>query len=205
MSRKGLIVVTQPKGGFGPRFEAIKKRARSPMTGGGGTLAIQAIQRGPGSVENQFLSQSTFGRGGGRRPWKKTEAFGSRPAPTFTLVRTGGLMRAWTGRGAGSETFRSQRHVRVGVDRTRFPQAGRLNGDRTVFSKARKSGARGRSKMHWFLGMNFGVWISDKKLRSRGLPVVPRPVGVNPTMLKRVANRVIEWVLEGNAQSARGI
>lgn len=205
MGRLGVIRISGPKGGKGKIFDDIRKRLKSPLTGGGGLLVAQAMRRGPGSVDDQFRQQSTFPRGGGRIRWKKTKPFGNRPAPAMTLVRSGGLWAAWTGRGAGSVMRRSARRVVIGVDSRRFPQAGRLNAFQAVYSKARKTGAQGKSAMHWLLGMKYGVWISDKKLRTKGLKVMPRRVSVNPIMLKRATLRLTQYMVDGHAGSARNI
>jgi hypothetical protein len=184
------------------RFDEIRRRLERPLAGGGGTAVATVMRKGPGSVDAQFKAEAEFLFGGGRSPWKKTQRFGNRPAPRKTLQRSGALKRAWTGKGAGSITIRRANRVTIGVEGARFPQAPVFQSRATTIVRPRQMGKGGRTKMHWFLGLTYGVWISDERLR-RGLELRPRRVSINPLMLKRASTALLDWVIRGRAPISR--
>lgn len=187
-----------------PRFEGIKKRMAAGMTGAGGQAVAFVMRQGEGSVENQFRRTVYLNKRGGRQPWKKTQPFGRQPAPPRTLHRTGKLEAAWTGRGRGSITVLQRRSVKIGVDTRLFPQASRFQSIGATLTRPDPSRAliRGRSPMAWFLGMQLGVWISERRLQM-GLRVQPRRVGVNPVMLRRAGAVFRDYVIQGDVRAAR--
>lgn len=185
-------------------FEKVKKRMNRPFASGGYLVAAHVMRNGSGSVSEQFRTTTYHTRGGARVSWKKTKAFGRLPAPKRTLHRTGSLEAAWTARGSGSFTAHTGTKVVIGVDSRRFPQADRLQSISATLTRPRKKGAQGRSRMHWFLGMRFGVWISDRRL-NMGLRVDPRRLGINPEMMKRVSVAMREFIRTGKASGAKSI
>lgn len=185
------------------RFEDVQKRLKRPMRGGGHRVVAHIMRIGGGSVSDQFRTQTYFSQFGARVPWKRTKPFGTQPAPRRTLDRTGALKRAWTG-GTGSVTRHTDVKVQIGVDQTRFPQAGRLQSTSATLTRPVHMGARGRTKMHWYLGMKLGVWISDRRLMM-GLKVQPRRLGVNPEMMKRISVGMEDFLLTGKAAVARNV
>jgi hypothetical protein len=184
------------------RFDEIRRRLERPLAGGGGQAVAAAMRKGPGSVDAQFRAEAEFLFGGGRAPWKKTGRFGNRPPPRKTLQRTGALRRAWTGKGAGSITVTRANRVTIGVDGARFPQAPVFQRRGSTFVRPRQMGKGGRSKMHWFLGLTYGVWIPDSRLQ-QGLEIRPRRVSINPIMLDRAGAVLLDWIVRGKAPAAR--
>jgi hypothetical protein len=185
------------------RFEEIRARLERPLAGGGGAAVAAVMRKGRGSVDAQFRAEAEFRFGGGRAPWKRTERFGSRPAPRKTLQRTGALKRAWTGEGAGSITRTRSHRVTIGVEKARFPQAPVFQRHGSTFIRADKMGKGGRSKMHWYLGLTYGVWIPDSKLRTTGVELVGRPVSINPQMLHRASSALEAWIIRGKRPGVR--
>ncbi len=185
-------------------FIDIRKRMKAPMKGGGGLVVAHIMRQGPGSVDDQFKQSSEFTDTGAQIPWKKTQPFGNRPAPAKTLIRTGRLRAAWTGRGAGALTRITAKRVMIGPDPKRFPQAGMFQRIGWTIIRPKKMGKGGRTKMHWFLGMTYGVWISEARLK-RGLRIEGRRVGVNPKMMKRASVALRDFLISGNASTAANI
>jgi len=199
---KGLLNIKLPRSQV-RRFDEIRSRLERPLAGGGGASVAAVMRKGRGSVDAQFKAEAEFMFGGGRAPWKKTKRFGTRPAPRKTLQRTGALRRAWTGTGAGSLTFKRPLSVRIGVDKARFPQAPMFQRHGSTFIRADKMGKGGRSKMHWFLGLTYGVWIPDSTLLGTGVEIQGRPVSINPQMMHRASSALEAWIIRGKRPTAR--
>ena len=199
---RGILNIRLPRSQV-RRFDEIRTRLECPLAGGGGAAVAAVMRKGRGSVDAQFKAEAEFLFAGGRAPWKKTKRFGSRPAPRKTLQRTGALKRAWTSGGAGSLTITRSNRVRIGVDTARFPQAVMFQRHGTTVIHPRQMGKGGRSKMHWFLGLTFGVWISDARLRGRGIRVKGRPVSINPQMMHRASSALEAWIIRGKRPVAR--
>jgi hypothetical protein len=162
------------------------------------------MRLGKGSLAAQFAAQAEFKFRGGRVPWKRTERFGNRPPPPKTLQRTGALKRAWTGRGSGSITIKSPNKVTIGVNTTLFPQAPVFQrlGLTIVRPDSSKPVTRGRTAMGWTLGLRFGAWISEARLK-RGLAIEGRRLSVNPVMMSRAKKSLLGWIVTGE-NSTRG-
>jgi hypothetical protein len=187
------------------RFDDIQRRLRRPMANGGATIVAHIMRHGGGSVSRQFQTTTYINRTGARIPWKRTKKFGRRPPPPRTLHRTGALERAWTGTGAGSFTRHTNTRVVIGVDRSKFPHASVFQTILpTIVRPKPPLGARGRHRMGWFLGMRFGVWLSNARLE-QGLKIFPRRLGVNPEMTKRARVGLREFLITGKATVARNI
>lgn len=199
---KGLLNIKLPRTQV-RRFDEIRTRLERPLAGGGGAAVAATMRKGRGSVDAQFKAEAEFRFGGGRAPWKKTKRFGSRPAPRKTLQRSGALKRAWTGTGAGSITLSRANRITIGVDGARFPQAPVFQRHGSTFIRARQMGKGGRSKMHWFLGLTYGVWIPDSTLRGTGVEIKGRPVSINPLMMHRASSALEAWIIRGKAPTAR--
>lgn len=158
-----------------------------------GERAAAIMRLGPGSVGDQFAQQATHGEGG-IAAWAPAKAFGNRAAPPKTLERSGGLRRGWTGRGPGGIVQVATDRVAVGVDASVFPAVVAQMHGATI--RPKRMGKRGRSAMGWFLGMTYGVWLSEERLR-RGLVIPARPVAVNLAMSGRVAKLIATYVTTG--------
>lgn len=186
------MLVFQLQEGRGLRSLQIRERMAGPLpTSVTDELADDVMRRGPGSTQDQFARQTEMGARSSRR-WKRTAAFGNRPAPTRTLHRTGALEAAWTG-GPGAITERGPRGVAIGVDRVRFPQA-------SVFQRSGLTPVRVTSKSRIFLGMEFGVWL---KASTRRMFIEGRPLSVNPVMLERARRVIVGYYVRGEAVSSR--
>ena len=201
MALKGLVSI-QLRPGRGRRFDEIRTRLQRPLAGRGGTIVAQVMRKGEGSVAAQFKAETELLFRGGRSPWKRTQPFGRRAAPAKTLQRTGALRRAWTGDGPGSLTMTRANRVTIGVDTARFPQAAMFQRLGLTLVRPKQAGPRGRSAMGWFLGMRYGVWISEARLK-RGLAIEGRRVSINPAMMKRVKVSLLDWIVTGTASIAR--
>lgn len=155
--------------------------------------ARQIMRIGPGSVGEQF-DQEAEQVGTSTLKWPKTKPFGNRPAPAKTLQRSGALRAAWLG-GAGAYDITSQNAFGFGVTHALIPYARVHQSLSPTVVRSRKQ-ARNRkgTAMHYFLGLTYGAWISEERLR-RGLVIPPRRVGIGETMKKRVANFLVDWVL----------
>lgn len=198
---KGILSIRLPRSQV-RRFDEIRSRLERPLAGGGGAAVAAVMRKGRGSVDAQFKAEAEFLFGGGRASWKRTKRFGNRPAPRKTLQRTGALKRAWTGEGAGSLTITRSHRVRIGVDTARFPQAAVFQRLSSTLVRPRQMGKGGRTKMHWFLGLTYGVWISDSRLR-QGLEIRPRRVSINPQMMHRASSALEAWIIRGKRPTAR--
>ncbi len=177
--------------GDAARFDDIVARAEAPFAGETGLAIAGAMREGPGSTGAQFAGSVELGFNGSRT-WPRTQPFGNRAAPARTLVRSGALESAWTGRGAGATTRIGAKNVAIGVDGQLFPQARVFQSTNGAVVRAKKKGARGLPAMYWFLGMQYGVWVSPWKLASEGFLIRPRAVSLNNAMLGRVQKIVIE-------------
>lgn len=112
--------------------------------------------------------------GGGRVAWRRVEAFGSRPGGS-PLLRTGALLRAWLGTGAGGFEQFGALEASFGVRGSAFPGAVVHRGGAGIVRTAearRDTRIRVTARMRAFLGRRYGVWLR----RSTGfVRVPPRP------------------------------
>ena len=88
--------------------------------------------------------------------------------------------------------------VAVGVNSHVFPHAAVFQSDLPTVVRAHKRGARGRLAMHWYLGMQFGAWISEERLLA-GLTIQPRRVSLNEGIMGRATDIVLDYISEGPA------
>ncbi len=183
--------------GTAPVFVTIQKRMREGAKGEGGKIIAHTARFGSGSVSDQIDRARTIGYSGSSR-WPRTKRFGNRAPPARDLVRSGAYRRGWLG-GTGSITRLRRDKVTIGVDTFRFPQARVFQKRRPTRVRAKKMGAKGRSKMGWFLGLTFDVWISDRVLFGRGLRIAPRRVALNRQIAHRSAVSFREWLITGKA------
>lgn len=187
------MLVFQLQEGRSERSLRIRERMEQPLPRHVTEALAGVMRRGPGSVADQFDRQTEMGARASIR-WRRTRAFGNRPAPSRTLHRTGALRSAWTG-GAGARTDYRPNGVSIGVDRVRFPQA-------AVFQRSGITPIPVTRKMRFALGLNpeIGVWL---RASTRRLLVQGRPVSVNGVMLDRARKVVMGWYVRGEAASQR--
>ena len=167
-----------------------------------GEFVHKTMRFGPGSIDAQFAAEAEMPAGGGSNPWAKTKPFGNRPAPAKTLQRSGRLRGAWLGQAAGAISESTPNSFYVGVDSALYPPAGVFQSLTPTVVKPKKLAKGGKgSAMRYFLGLTFGVWISEARLRA-GLVIPPRRVGASPVMQQRVANLLKNWIVgEGITRS----
>lgn len=188
-------ILFQLREGRAPRTAEIRRRMQAPLPVGVLEQLAETVRRGgPGSVQDQFRRQAETGMTSSSF-WKRTEPFGSRPAPSRTLHRTGSLEAAWLGNGpaAITETNRANT-VRIGVDARIMPQA-------AVFQRAGVTMIRVTPKMRAYVGLNFGVWMRRSTTRVR---VEGRPVALNRATLGRARKIVSRYYLHGEAVAGAG-
>jgi hypothetical protein len=172
------------------------------------------------SAAREFLSQSWFAPNGAVRPWTPTQPFGDRlgggdskgpgKGTKKTMIDSGGLFEAIQGTGPGSVVVITANRVSVGVDLSAFPYAPILRGgvgadidlSPAVIRPTKKVAGAGGSfvrqwAMFWFLGLTFGVWLSEAKLRE-GIVLPRRPyLTANPALTKRLAAMAERYLLQG--------
>ena len=138
------------------------------------------------SISKQFDRQETVGFRS-RRSWPKRVKFGSR---RFSAIKSNAVFKAWVGK--SSATYRprlsgSGNTMTWGVNEGALPGGipwvriyQGLAGRRIKAKKMITSGVNsGRSKMQAFLGLTYGVWLSDSYLRNVGILLPPRRVDMN--------------------------
>ena len=151
----------------------------------------QTMRFGPGSINDQFNREAEANGAS----WPKTKPFGTRPAPAKTLQRTGSLLSAWVGRAPGSVSAATPNSFMVGVDTNILPQAGVFQAQAPTIIRPRKKAKGGKgTAMHYFLGLTYGVWISEARLAA-GLSIPPRRVAVGTEMQVRVGDLLTRWLI----------
>lgn len=182
---KRATIHAQLRLGPGARYDDIRERAERGLfaDGVGQQVADEVMRSGPGSVAEQFAAESEISPRGSS-PWPATAPFGRRGMPERTLNMTGRLEAAWLGIGAGSITRLAPNAVTVGVDTQVMPHAAVFQSETPTVVRGRARGAGGRLAMFWYLGMQFGVWISEARLLA-GLLIRPRRVSLNDQITGR--------------------
>jgi hypothetical protein len=177
--------------GLTDRFATARAVLEKPFAGSTGIAAIAAMRRGgAGSFAQQFAVESEWGMSG-QKSWPKTKDFGTRKAPPKTLGG-GPLQAAWLG-GAGSlETVeQGGRAIAVGVSGSALPYAGVFQRTGPTIIRAKRKTKSGQYAMRIFLGLTFGVWITNDKAEL-GMVVMPRRLGVNRLMLGRIVELIVK-------------
>lgn len=165
-------------GGYAKRAKASEWKAAAPAV-------FKAAREGPRGVSDQFRSSTGYFANNTSKRWEKTKAFGNKPAPTRTLIRSGSYRDAWMGRNAGSIERYSNGRFELGVDPTLYPQV-------TVFQKQSPTRIRVTQAMRGFLGWMFGVHL---RKTTKAIVVPERPVGVSAEMAARAAQAVKKFIL----------
>lgn len=182
------------------RMDGIRARLSAPLSPPCGPVVVDSVmRRGPGSVEDQFGRSATALRSGGWWRWPPVIQFGSRAPGPSPLVQTGAYRAAWLG-GSGGVSRVSAKSVAVGVSLRRFPGASAHQKDpgATTRIRAKRMSRDGKTTaMRLYLGLTFGVWISDRKLLGEGLSVPARPVRIGRVMIERAAEFMRRYLLTG--------
>jgi len=140
-----------------------------------------------GSIAWQFQNETEHSLAG-RRKWPASRPFGSyRPSSNMRL--TGAYRYAWLGIGPGSKTSITATKLIVGIDKYKFPQV-YLHQSPVARTIKPKRQVNGQWAMRLFLGMEYGVWMSNARVGA-GFVIPPRRIGVNDEMSRRLA-RLLE-------------
>lgn len=156
----------------------------APMRGPLGAKVGGALRR---SVEREFAGEY-WASPGGDIPWVKAKPFGTRQAGP-TLTRTGRLRNSY---GALNVTDRTV-SISSSHPLAEFFRGGTGNRISTAprIVKAKKLLPNGRPAMQVYLGVNFGVWISTKKLLEDGILIAVRPHATsNPRLVTEIRGHV---------------
>lgn len=175
------------------QLAGMRDRLAAPLGGSAGPAVIDAMRRGPGSVEEQFKTSSEFGEGF-ITPWTPTQQFGSLAPPELTLVRSSALRDSWTGAGSGSIEALTPNTVEIGSS---LPIAGIFQRETPITVVPHTVGKRGLA-MQSFLWIAFRVKITAARLQ-QGLVIPPRRVGVGTQMVRRVIDIVTNYVAGGES------
>lgn len=165
--------------------------SKEPMLGQRGVRFVALARNGAGGIREQFADE----RGQtsrGSEPWKRTKAFGSRPAPRKTLQASGAYRSAWLG-GPGSITKISARSFTIGVDSTMFPQV-------TAFQSPQGRRIGVTQRMRAFVGYAFGVWM---RKATRTILIPRRAVGLGSKSKRTIAAAMKDEVMKAYRQQQR--
>jgi len=124
-------------------------------------------------VEKEFTGSFWLSPGGKSVPWKPVNSFGTQPAPSSPLKRSGALLNAFLGKGAGGIERITKSSVSLGVSGSVFPQAAVHRGGA---GEIKQSDANTplritvTPKMRGFLAANFKVFLK----KSTEVITIPR-------------------------------
>lgn len=193
---------------------------RAPLAGETGRRVVRRIRFGSGSLDEQIRRRAHIDRSGIVRPWKEPMVQGREVGPDDKME--GIFWRAALGQsGAGSEEMGPARVAIVVNDslvRREAAQLGnqivssasyfpfvtggfdeRLTPERSVPTKPSRSRRRefvARFAMWWYLGLTWGVWLTEAELR-KGVLTPPKNLGFNPTMMEGLAEIVLKEAIKG--------
>lgn len=163
-----------------------------------GPQVKEMIRFGKGSVNAQFITQSTISFGSVQK-WKaKVNPWGDRKAQRSSAGQDSGRWKeAWLGSSAGSFSRTTKGAVTVGVQRSQFPQVNVLMADGpTTWYPKKRVGNNWAARI--FHGMVNNVWLSNATY-AKGFIHNPRAISMNDKIERRVA-RFVElyaaWLLD---------
>lgn len=185
------------------RWERIVTRARDFRPAAPRVREI--MRRGPGSVLEQLQLQMSH-EGATRTPFVRTKPFGRRPMPLRTLFMSGRYRNALMGEGEGVVDISEPKRIGLSLDADVFPQwpvFQRRDGPTVVkaIPSHRYTSGRfsGRLWMQVFLGLNFGLWFSERFLLEKGFRNPARRVSTNLVMRERVARALLQYLWESRS------
>lgn len=166
--------LTMTASGMGPVFARIAEVsgiARAPMA----VLGPEMVKITRDQIDKEFDGGFFFNPSGGKTKWPAGHDFGTRKKPAKRLRgRQGRYAKAWQG-GAGGSSRVTSRTFSVlaqmdGLEAHRGGLTARPRVGHVTRLRAKRTSRNGRdSAMRIYLGLEFGVWISDDKLRGPGL------------------------------------
>lgn len=180
-------------------LEGATERAARPL----GSEAVRRrvfddLRFGTGGVADQFDRQQTMD-GASSIGWAPTKPFGNSKTPRRTLQRTGQLREDWLGTGSASVQGGDDRRAAIGVDTSIRGRAAIFQRDAPVRWRASARNSAGRLKAQLFLGVEYDVWVSERKLLE-GWLIPPRRVAISDPMVERAKETIATYVTTGEAR-----
>lgn len=203
---------------------AIRSRMQAPLAGRSGKAVADIIRTGPGSLEEQIRRRTFIDETGASHPWvEPRHVRGVLPAPAQARERI--LWDAALGRSAAAITRIQDNRVAISVDERDVGRASANLGNKIVSSvpyfnfvtggfnarrspalaqpvkpsRSRRTFPQARWAMWWFLGLTYGLWLTDASLK-RGIPTPPKNMGITPTGRKRALDSVLRYVATGKPE-----
>lgn len=205
-------------------LRGIRDRMKAPLGGKSGRSVASVIRTGPGSLEEQINRRTFIDESGTGHPWVEPRYVrGSLPEPALARERI--LWDAALGRSGAAITRIEPNRVAISVDERQVGQSAAGLGNRIVSSvpyfnfvtggfNARRSSAlaqpvkpsrsmrtfpQAKFAMWWFLGLTYGLWLSDAALK-RGIPTPPKNLGITPVVRKRALDNVLRYIGTGQPE-----
>ena len=183
----------------------------------------QVMRFGPGSLDEQIRQRTHFTRSGSRVAWDEPSYVSGASAFNSAALLEDVMWQSVRG-GPGSITRNTAFTATVGVDdrsvRIRSAELGnKIVSSAPYFSfvtgsfQERESPARAKpakptktgrgafpfnTAMYWFLKLQFNYTASAEEL-SAGIPVPPKNLGINPTMVRRLTEMTRRYIVTGSA------
>lgn len=169
----------------GPELAGLRKRVKNPLRGRVQRPVEQAMRD---SALRDFRRGGHHGPTGSFSPWVPTQEFGDCPPAAKTLGGTTGSMgRAW----ANARAIPSANGVAIVASHP----AMRIHKEGGLI-KAKKRTAGGQLAMVLFLGLECGVWISERKALA-GMRIPRRPFADKNPKLARDLEEIVAGVIRG--------
>lgn len=202
----------------------IQARMRSPLAGGSGKAVAGIIRTGKGSLEEQIRRRAFIDEAGGVHPWSEPR-YVRGALPEAAAARERILWDAALGRSAASITRIEANRVAISVDERQVGAASAQLGNKIVSSvpyftfvtggfnirrssalaqpvkpsRSRRNFPQARWAMWWFLGLTYGLWLSDAGLK-RGIPTPPKNLGISPEVRRRALDSVLRYISTGRPE-----
>jgi hypothetical protein len=146
-------------------------------------------------IAEEFRLEAWRPPSGPMRPWKRTRAFGAKPAPAKTLHGGGGLRRAYLGQGAGAIERQTADSITIGVAGSVFPYAVVHRGGSGAVTAAlsrRTTKIRVTERQRRYLLFAFGVPMKVGSV----IEIPPRPHATrSPELLTRMSAIFGAWAV----------
>lgn len=202
----------------------IRRRMAAPTAGKSGAAIAKAIRTGEGSLEEQIRRRTFIDERGASHPWTEPRYVrGDLPEPAAARERV--LWDAALGRSGASITRIKDNSVAISVDEARVGQSAAALGNKIVSSvpyfsfvtggfNQRRTAAtaqpvkpslsranfpQARWAMWWFLGLTYGLWLTDAALK-RGIPTPPKNMGISPAVRRRALDSVLRYIATGQPE-----
>ena len=141
-----------------------------------------------------------FNPRGGTSPWRRTESFGSQPAPSKSLRRSGKLFRATQG-GPGYLERITAKQLSTGIDGSVIPYAVFVRGGSTQRPRLSPFLQKVTPKMRGFFRFKFGV---NLRASTKTLTKFTRPWGgFHPKLTKEAGRIICHYVAAGMVSKFR--